>query len=144
VFTLQCDGTIQAPPSEVWKVWTDVPNWPRWDPSKEMVRLDGPFAPGTSGWAKQRGNLGGTFTITAVEPDKRWTSECPVPLGKIVFDHLIEPRAGGGVTVTKTVEVHGGFAPLFRVMLAAKMRADITRSFTALGQYVLETYGRTP
>jgi hypothetical protein len=27
-----------------------------WDVSKEIARLDGPFQPGVSGWAKQRGN----------------------------------------------------------------------------------------
>jgi hypothetical protein len=29
------------------------------DVSKDIARLDGPFEPGISGWAKQRGDLGG-------------------------------------------------------------------------------------
>ncbi len=140
---LRCEATIRAKPSEVWQIWTDVPNWPSWDQSKEIARLDGPFAPGTSGWAKQRGNLGGPFTITVVEPGRRWTSECPLPLGKVVFDHLIEPRADGSVRITKSVDVHGGFGPLFRLMVAAKMRKDITASFAALERHVLDRSGRT-
>jgi hypothetical protein len=135
---LQCEATIGAEPAEVWKAWTDVPNWPRWDQSKEIARLDGPFIPGTSGWAKQRGNLGGPFTITMVEPGRRWTSECPLPLGKIVFDHLVEPRSDGGVKVTKSADIYGGFGPLFRLMFAAKMRNDIAQSFVALERHVLE------
>jgi hypothetical protein len=91
------------------------------------------FEPGVSGWAKQRGNLGGTFTITAVDDERRWVSECPLPLGKVVFDHLLEPVAGGRVRVVKRVEVQGGFGPLVR-LFAPKMRRDIAESLTALGR----------
>ncbi len=143
MFMLQCTAILTAQPAEVWKIWTDVPNWPRWDVSKEIARLDGPLVPGTQGWAKQRGNLGGPFTITTVEAARRWTSECPVPLGKVVFDHLIEPLGGGRVLVTKNVEVHGGFGPLFRLLFAAKMRRHIAESFEALQRELLDESGRT-
>lgn len=143
VFTLRCTAMLTADPAEVWKIWTDVANWPRWDVSKEMARLDGPFAPGTRGWAKQRGNLGGPFTITAVEPERSWVSECPLPLGKIVFGHTIEPQEDGRVLVTKDVEVHGGFTGMFRLLFAAKMRRDITESFAALQRQVADDAGRT-
>jgi uncharacterized protein YndB with AHSA1/START domain len=141
VFMLRCEATIRAGPADVWAAWTDVSRWPAWDRSKEIARLDGPFAPGTSGWAKQRGNLGGPFTITVVEPETHWTSECPLPFGKVVFDHFIEPQAGGRVKVTKSVEVHGGFGPLFKLMFATKMRNDIDRSFVALERFLLEGSG---
>jgi hypothetical protein len=129
----ECEATFEAEPAAVWKVWTDVGRWPEWDVSKEIARLDGPFEPGVSGWAKQRGNLGGTFTITAVDDERRWVSECPLPLGKVVFDHVLEPVAGGRVRVIKRVEVQGGFGPLVR-LFAPKMRRDITESLAALGR----------
>lgn len=136
MYTFQCEATFDAEPATVWKLWTDVSRWPEWDLSKEIARIDGPFASGTSGWAKQRGNLGGPFTITAIEPGRRWVSECPLPLGKIVFEHVIEPAEAGRVRVTKSVEVLGGFGPLFRLMFAARMRRDITESLEALGRRV--------
>jgi hypothetical protein len=129
----ECEATFEAEPAAVWKVWTDVGRWPEWDVSKEIARLDGPFEPGVSGWAKQRGNLGGIFTITAVDDERRWVSECPLPLGKVVFDHLLEPVAGGRVRVVKRVEVQGGFGPLVR-LFAPKMRRDIAESLAALGR----------
>src|ERR1700721_1389110 len=89
VYSFQCEATFDADPAAVWKVWTDVPGWPEWDLTKEIARLEGPFVAGASGWAKQRGNLGGTFTITEVEPVRRWVSECPIPLGKVIFEHVI-------------------------------------------------------
>jgi hypothetical protein len=129
----ECEATFEAEPAAVWKVWTDVGRWPEWDVSKEIARLDGPFEPGVSGWAKQRGNLGGTFTITAVDDERRWVSECPLPMGKVVFDHVLEPVAGGRVRVIKRVEVQGGFGPLVR-LFAPKMRRDIAESLAALGR----------
>jgi uncharacterized protein YndB with AHSA1/START domain len=136
MYEFECDATFEAEPDAVWKVWTDVARWPEWDVSKEMARLDGPFEPGVSGWAKQRGNLGGSFTITAVDPGRRWVTECPMPLGKVIFDHLLEPIAGRRVRVVKRVEFQGGFAPLMR-LLSPKMRRDIAESLAALGRKVV-------
>ena len=129
----ECEATLQAGPAAVWAVWTDVARWPEWDVSKEIARLDGPFEVGASGWAKQRGNLGGSFTITVVEAGRRWVSECPVPWGKVVFEHVLEPVAKSRVRVVKRVEVEGGIAPLIR-LFAPKMRRDIAESLAALGR----------
>ncbi len=133
-----CEATLAAESAAVWAVWTDVARWPQWDVSKEIARLDGPFAPGVSGWAKQRGSLGGSFTITAVEAGRRWVTECPVPWGKVVFDHLLEPAGQGRVRVVKRVEVEGGIAPLVR-LFAPKMRRDIAESLAALGRLAAAT-----
>jgi uncharacterized protein YndB with AHSA1/START domain len=131
MYLFECEATFEAEPAEVWKVWTDVARWPDWDPSKDIARLDGPFRPGVSGWAKQRGNLGGPFTITAVDDGRRWVSECPMPLGKVIFDHLVEPAAEGGVRVVKSVEVEGAFGSLLK-LIAPKMRRQIAESLVAL------------
>lgn len=127
----ECAASFDAEPAEVWKAWTDVSRWPEWDVSKEIARLDGPFQPGVSGWAKQRGNLGGSFTITAVEDGRRFVTECPMPMGTVVFEHLIEPVAGGRVRLVKRVEVYGAFGSLLR-LIAPRMRREITESLANL------------
>jgi hypothetical protein len=131
MYLFECEATFEADLAAVWTVWTDVARWPEWDVSKEIARLDGPFQPGVCGWAKQRGNLGGSFTITAVDTGRRWVTECPVPMGKVLFHHLLEPVAQGRVRVVKGVEVQGGFGPLFR-LLAPKIRREIAESLAAL------------
>ncbi len=131
MYLFECEATFEAEPAAVWKVWTDVDRWPEWDVGKEIARLDGPFQPGACGWAKQRGNLGGSFTITSVDAGRRWVTECLMPLGKVVFDHVLEPVAEGRVRVVKRVEVQGGFGPLLR-LFAPKMRREITESLAAL------------
>jgi len=131
MFLFECEATFEAEPAEVWKLWTDVARWPDWDVSKEIARLDGPFEPGVSGWAKQRGNLGGSFTITAVDDGRRFVTECPMPMGKVTFEHLLEPVGGGQVRLIKRAEVQGGFGTLLR-LLAPKLRRDNDESLTAL------------
>jgi hypothetical protein len=108
-----------------------VDRWPEWDLSKEIARLDGAFQPGVNGWAKQRGNLGGSFTITEVDDGRRWVTECPIPLGKVVLDHLLEPLPGGRVRLVKRAEAQGGFGPVL-MLLAPKMRRESAKSLAAL------------
>ncbi len=129
----ECEATFEAEPADVWKVWTDVARWPEWDVGKQIARLDGPFRPGVSGWAKQRGNLGGSFTITAVDEGRRFVTECPMPLGKVVFGHFLEPVAGGRVRVIKRVEMEGAFGSLL-LLVVPKMRRQIAESLVALGR----------
>jgi hypothetical protein len=128
--------TFEAHPATVWRIWTDVARWPEWDASKEIAQMDGEFQAGTSGWVKKHNALGGTFTITEVEPGRRWFSESPLPLGRVIFDHIVEPVADGQVRVVKGVQVEGGSAGLFRVLAAPRMRRDIDATLTALQERV--------
>ena len=133
MYLFECAATFDADPAETWKVWTDVVRWPEWDVSKEIARLDGPFGPGVSGWAKQRGNLGGSFTITEVDDGRRWVTECPMPMGKVIFEHLLEPAAEGRVQVVKRVEVQGALGSLL-LLIVPRMRREITQSLANLGR----------
>ena len=95
MYLFESEATFEADPATVWKVWTDVGRWPEWDVSKEIARLDGPFEPGVTGWAKQRGNLGGSFTITMVDssaPAPRALSTRPQPPAPIVSTAITGPR----------------------------------------------------
>src|SRR6266481_1221508 len=131
MYLFEYEAVFEADPDAVWKVWTDVAGWPKWDVSKELARLDGPFEPGARGWAKQRGNLGGSFTITAVDAGRGWVSECPLPLGKVIFGHSLEPAGEGRLRVIKRADVEGGFGPLLR-LLAPRMRRENAESLAAL------------
>ena len=59
-------------------------------------------------------------------------------LGKVVFDHLLEPVAKGRVRVVKKVEVEGGIAPLV-LLFVPLMRRDIAESLSALGRLAAAT-----
>lgn len=132
MYLFECEVSFRADPATVWRIWTDVARWPEWDASKEIAQMDGEFRVGTSGWVKKHNALGGTFAITSVEPGRRWISESPLPLGRVIFDHIVEPVPGGQVRVVKGVQVEGGSAGLFRVLAAPRMRRDIDATLAAL------------
>ena len=93
--------------------------------------LDGPFEPGVSGRAKQRGNLGRALTITAVDDGRRWVTECPMPMGKVVFEHVIEPVAAGRVRVIKRARCRAASGPCSGCS-PLRMRRENIESLSAL------------
>jgi hypothetical protein len=134
MYLFKCEVIFEADPALVWRIWTDVARWPEWDASKEIAQMDGEFQVGSSGWVKKHNALGGTFAIISMEPGRRWLSESPLPLGRVIFDHIVEPLPGGQVRVVKGVQVEGGSAGLFRVLAAPRMRRDIDAQLAALQQ----------
>ncbi len=122
------EGDIAA----VWQVATDVDNWPSWDPHEQKARIDGPFAAGTKGWNKPRGAPAGSFTITEVEPERMWSARAGIPFGSLRGVNRYEPLGDGRVRVSKVFEVHGPFAPIFRLIWEKAVRSDMHLTFQAL------------
>ena len=123
---------IEADITAIWQAATDVAAWPGWDPHEQKARLDGPFAPGTKGWNKPKGAPAGTFTIIAVEPERMWSAQAAIPFGHLRGVSRYQPLGGGRVRVSKTFEVHGPFAPVFRLIWEKGVRADMHLTFQAL------------
>ena len=142
MYLFECEATLQAEPAAVWAVWTDVARWPEWDVSKEIARLDGPFQPGVSGWAKQRGYLGGSFTITAVEAGRCWVTECPMPYRKKKVALITSSNPSPGKNVSgwcKRVWVGRAASRPWSGCSPPRCSRDIAESLAALG-----TTGRPP
>ncbi len=131
-YTLEISEQHDVNPSAAWEIWTDMPRFPEWDPREEETRLDGPFAVGTSGWSKQRGNPGGPFTISAIEPGRRWQMSTGLPGGRLVIDHTIEPASDGGVRLGKRYVVHGPMSLAFRIWWGPQLRKAVPATLAAL------------
>lgn len=132
MYVIHEEAVIAGGIEEIWRAAIDVANWPSWDPHEEKARIDGPFAPGTTGWVKPKGAPAGPFTITAVESGRSWTSEAGIPFGKIRGHYTYEPLGDGTVRVGKRMEVHGPFRPIFRLIWERGIRADMHLTIAAL------------
>jgi hypothetical protein len=62
---------IHAPLETVWRLHTDVNNWPAWQTDITAARLDGPFEPGNSFTWTSYGYFTVTSTIYAVDQHAR-------------------------------------------------------------------------
>jgi hypothetical protein len=61
----------------------------------------------------------------------RWTAESPLPGGKLVIDHELEPLEGG-VIARKRYQVHGPLTIIFRLWYGPRVRRALPASFAAL------------
>ena len=123
---------IQGDITAIWQVATDVEAWPSWDQHEEKARLDGPFAVGARGWNKPKGAPAGSFTITAVEPERMWAARAGIPFGSLRGVNRYEPLGDGRVRVSKVFDARGPFGPIFRVVWEKRVRSDMRLTFEAL------------
>jgi uncharacterized protein YndB with AHSA1/START domain len=132
MYRISAQRTIKGDPRAIWRLVTDVDNWPNWNPHEEAARLDGEFAVGGTGWSKPRGGPATTWTITEVVERRSWASECALPGGKLSGRTEFTDLGDGTVRCTKTVDVSGPLVPLFRLWFGKRIRADLDRTFAAL------------
>ncbi|HEX6523807.1 MAG TPA: SRPBCC family protein [Streptosporangiaceae bacterium] len=132
MYSFSEEATITGDISAIWSVATDVAGWASWDPHEEKSRFAGEFVAGAKGWSKPAGAPAGVFTITEVEPERMWAARAGLPFGHLRGENRYEPAGDGKVKISKRVEVHGPFGPLFHLIWEKRMRADMHRSFAAL------------
>src|SRR6266508_4349309 len=94
--TVEADVTAEA----IWELYDDVTTWPSWDAEAESITRDGPFAAGTTGTMKFKGQEPLRYRLTMVEPLREFVDETPVDALVIRVSHLLEPLASGRLRIT--------------------------------------------
>lgn len=123
---------IDAPAAPVWRLFTDVGGWPRWNAGVASARLHGPFASG-SRFEMQLPGDGPLLrsVLTEVQPGQRFTDETAFEGVVVRVTHVIEPRPSGGVCVRYRTEVEGPGA----ADIGAAVSADFADVLRALKQH---------
>ncbi|MEV0385190.1 SRPBCC family protein [Nonomuraea sp. NPDC050643] len=118
---------IDAPAERVWQVLTDVERWPEFTPTMTSVRLmdDGPLGTGATVRIKQPGIPRLDWVVTEFRPGVSFTWETITGGVTISAAHVIEPRAGGGVTVVLGVGRTGRLAPLLTLLGGRRTRRHV-------------------
>jgi hypothetical protein len=114
-----------APATSIWSLYEDVTTWPSWDADAEVITRDGPFAAGSTGTMKFRGQDTLAYTLTKVEPLREWIDETPVGDIVVRVSHRLDPLDGGRLRLTYAAEVDGPEA------MANGIGAAITADFPA-------------
>lgn len=101
--TVEADVSATA----IWSLYEDVQSWPHWDAQAELITRDGPFATGSSGTMKFRGQDPLNYRLTSVEPRREFVDETVV--GEIVVrvSHRLEPLDDGLLRITYAAEIDG-------------------------------------
>ncbi|WP_405061155.1 SRPBCC family protein [Kribbella sp. NBC_01505] len=136
MYTIEADSVITGDLSDAWAITSDVAGWPSWDPHEQDARLDGPFEAGSIGWSKPRSGPGTEWTITEVEPEHRWSSECRLPGGMMRGTSTFTTAGSGQIRCHKLITVTGPLVPLFALYFGRRIRADLTLTWSALEQEI--------
>lgn len=104
---------IAAPVERVWELTLDVEAWPRLTPTITSVqRLDaGPIRIGSQARIKQPAQGTRTWTVTAIEPLRRFEWGTRLLGARMTGRHDLAPSATG-TTNRLTVDIEGPLAPV--------------------------------
>ncbi|SEM42566.1 SRPBCC family protein [Streptacidiphilus jiangxiensis] len=120
-----------AAPAAFFACWGDMAGWPEWNADTEWVRLDGPFAAGSTGVLKPKGGPKTKFVITELT-DTVFTDVSLLMGARLTFHHTVAPTAEGGTEVAVTVTLAGPLARLWNVILGKGIAASLGRDLAAL------------
>ena len=120
-----------AAPAAFFERWADMATWPDWNADTEWVRLDGPFATGSTGVLKPEGGPKTRFVIAEVSAE-RFTDVSSLLGARLTFDHRIAPAANGGSEVQVSVTLTGPLSFLWNLILGKGIKTTLQRDLDAL------------
>jgi hypothetical protein len=120
----QAHTTSTASPAAIFARWADVARWPEWNSDIEWVRLEGPFAQGSTGALKPRGGPRVRFVIDRLVPGREFVDVSKLFGARLSFAHTVAGAGEGGSTIEVEVTIAGPLAPLWRRVLGSGLRAS--------------------
>jgi len=91
---------------QIWKLWTDVPNWKDWDSGLQSSQMDMPWALGAKGQLVSDKGRKVKFTVVKFEEGQRYAFRMKLPLGNMTVKRELEDE--GGVTRFSHIVTFGG------------------------------------
>jgi uncharacterized membrane protein len=136
---------IRAPAERVWRLLSAVESWPRWLPTVARVDvLDGtPVEVGRRYRIEQPKLRPAVWTVTALEPGRRFTWRARSPGMTMVADHLVEPLGTDAVRVHLSFAFEGLLGALLGRLFGRLTREYLAQEAAALKQQ-MQTDGSAP
>ncbi len=106
----------------IWKLWTDIENWPKWHGRLEYCKLEGEFKVGSSFYLKPKKMRAVKIELTEIIEGVQFTDCTRFPGAKMYDTHKLEKTADG-VTLTNHLTVQGPLKWLW-IKLVANNVAD--------------------
>jgi Polyketide cyclase / dehydrase and lipid transport len=123
--------TINAPISTVFGLYTDVGNWPSWDPDLKASSLKGAFASGAVGEVKPHSGPKSELKFVEVIQGKSVRMECKLPLGVMHFDYELQTQ-GNATVATHRTTFSGLLAPIWIRLIGSGMKKTLPAALAGL------------
>ncbi len=102
---------------QIWKVWTDVNNWHKWQDDIEYAKLDGEFQEGNIFLFKPKGGPKIKIELTDVKQNSTFVDLTRFPLAKMYDSHQIIDH-GDELEIKTTIRIEGPLSFLWRKIVA--------------------------
>jgi Polyketide cyclase / dehydrase and lipid transport len=121
-----------ASPDSVWKLWTDVSTWSKWDGGLKSASLEGPFQIGAVGKiVPLRGSIV-PFVVTAYTPETSSAFVTNLPFAKLHIERSLLVLPDGGTRFTHTVNFTGPLGDVWGFILGRGFRKELPRTMAKL------------
>lgn len=116
---------------DIWKIWTDVNNWPTWHDDLEYCKLEGEFKVGNYFMLKPKGVGAVRIVFTDIIEGQEFT-DCTNFFGAKMHDTHKVVEVEGGVILSNKLVVTGPLKWLWIKLVAQNVAATIPEESAAL------------
>ena len=106
----------------IWRIWTDIDNWPTWHGDLDYCKLEGPFKVGSHFMLKPKGMNPVKIVLTEINEGISFT-DCTSFFGAKMYDTHAMEETPEGILLTNKLVVTGPLAWLW-IKLVAQNVAD--------------------
>ena len=131
MWTAEVNRKTTATKEQIWKLWTDVPNWNIWDKDVETSELFGDFRKGSKGVLKPVNGPKTKFVMTECEQLNSFTDRTFLPLCKMDFVHTATETADG-LEITHKVVMTGLTTFIFSKLVGKNIEKGLSKAVEKL------------
>jgi uncharacterized protein YndB with AHSA1/START domain len=128
-----------AAPEALWRHWSDMAAWPRWNDGIQKIEIDGPFAVGTIFRMTPPGDDPVELRIVEIVPGELFTDQMDAGDFLVTTVHRLEPRPEGRTRVVYRMEITGPAADQVGPELGPAITADFPDVLAKLVSLAEET-----
>lgn len=108
-----------ATPAQIWKLFSDVIGWKKWNSGIESIEIYGPFAVGTTFSMQPPGEQRLTSTLVEVEENQGFTDETVINDTRVLVHHQIRSLPSSNTQIIYRTEILGPNAEDFGAMVTS-------------------------
>ncbi|GAA3453734.1 SRPBCC family protein [Dactylosporangium matsuzakiense] len=128
----QHSAETTAAPEVLWRHWSSIAEWPRWNAGIAAIEVDGPFAAGTEFTMTPPDGEPLRMRLTEVVPGTLFTDEMDAGDFVVRTVHRLEPGEAGATRVVYRTEITGPAADQVGPQLGPAITADFPDVVAAL------------
>ncbi len=115
----------------IWRLWTDINNWPRWNPMLASCELDGPFEQGQAFTLTPKKGPKAQLTLVEVTVGTSFTDCTKFPGATMYGSHKIVAESDG-LCLVITMTITGPLSWIWRKLVVNDIVAKIPHQTDAL------------